>query len=107
MRALALPEVSQRLERELDDDAARNLVNKVSGVKLLQGDLAEAWREGSSDYATVAMRFALKDHVEDRPTGRIVEGDPGRLTEATEIWTFRRDAGGPWRVSAIQVDLLR
>lgn len=103
LRALALPEVSQRLERELDDDAARNLVNKVGDVKLLQGDLAEAWREGSSDYATVAMRFALKDHVEDRTTGRIVEGDPGRLTEATEIWTFRRDAGGPWRVSAIQV----
>jgi hypothetical protein len=30
-------------------------------VKLLQGDLAEAWREGDTDYATVAMKFALKD----------------------------------------------
>ena len=102
LRRLALPEVADRLEQELDADAARNVVNKVSDPKLLQGDLAEAWREGGSDYATVAMRFSLLDHVEDRATGRVVEGDPRAPSEATEIWTFRRDQGGPWQVSAIQ-----
>jgi predicted lipid-binding transport protein (Tim44 family) len=102
LRWLALPEVADQLERDLDADAARNVVNKVSDVKLLQGDLAEAWREGGGDYATVAMRFGLLDHVEDLATGRVVEGNPQKPTEATEIWTFRRDQGGPWRVSAIQ-----
>ena len=37
------------------------MINKVSGVKLLQGDLAEAWRENNDEYATVAMRFSLID----------------------------------------------
>lgn len=102
LRALALPEVSGRLEADLDEDAAQGVVNRIGEVKLLQGDLAEAWREGGSDYATVAMRFSIVDHVEDRATGRVVAGDPRIPTEATEIWTFRRDGGGPWRVSAIQ-----
>lgn len=102
LRRLALPEVVGRLERDLDDDAARGVVNRVDGVRLLQGDLAEAWREGQVDYATVAMRFELADHVEELATGRVIEGEPGRPSEATEIWTFRRDLSGPWKVSAIQ-----
>lgn len=102
LRRLALPEVVGRLERDLDEDAARGVVNRVDGVRLLQGDLAEAWREGQMDYATVAMRFELLDHVEDLATGRVIEGDPRRPGETTEIWTFRRDRAGPWKVSAIQ-----
>ena len=102
IRRLALPEVVGRLEQDLDEDAARNRVNRVSGAKLLQGDLAEAWREGMNEYATVAMRFSLLDHVEDLATSRTVEGDARQPVEATEVWTFRRDGGGPWRVSAIQ-----
>ena len=66
------------------------------------GALAEAWQEGRSDYATVAMRFSLRDHMEDLTSGRVVEGDPTRPTETTEVWTFRREPGGSWRISAIQ-----
>jgi predicted lipid-binding transport protein (Tim44 family) len=69
---------------------------------LLQGDLSEAWREADVDYATVAMRFAAIDKLVDRATGRVVEGDPDRPVEATELWTFRRDRGGDWVLSAIQ-----
>jgi predicted lipid-binding transport protein (Tim44 family) len=32
----------------------------------------------------------------------VIEGDPSRLTEATEVWTFRREPGGSWHLSAIQ-----
>jgi predicted lipid-binding transport protein (Tim44 family) len=32
----------------------------------------------------------------------LVEGDPDRPTETTELWTFRRDRGGAWLLSAIQ-----
>jgi len=70
-------------------------------VKLLQGDLAEAWREGMTDYATVAMKFSLVDKMVDRSAGRVVEGDDHPQT-ATEVWTFRRERGGSWLVSAIQ-----
>jgi predicted lipid-binding transport protein (Tim44 family) len=99
---LATPEMAGYMQEELNDNAARGVVNKVSNVRLLQGDLAEAWREGSTDYATVAMRYALTDVTLDKATNRVVEGDPQRIEEALEVWTFRRDQGGEWKLSAIQ-----
>jgi predicted lipid-binding transport protein (Tim44 family) len=38
----------------------------------------------------------------DRTNGQVVDGDPSRPQEVTEFWTFRRSAGGPWILSAIQ-----
>ena len=73
---------------ELAANASRGVVNRISDIKLEQGDLAEAWREGNTDYATVAMRYSLNDTVVDQ-NGRVLEGGPD---EATEVWTFRRDA---------------
>jgi predicted lipid-binding transport protein (Tim44 family) len=87
---------------ELNDNASRGVVNKLSNVTLNQGDLAEAWREGATDYATVAMRFGITDVMLDKATGKVVEGDPTKIEEATELWTFRRDQGGSWKISAIQ-----
>lgn len=100
LRTLATPEMVSYFSEDLTANASRGVVNKVTDVKLLQGDLAEAWREGGTDYATVAMRFALTDVTRDRASGRIVEGGE-EPTEATEVWTFRRD-GGRWLLSAIQ-----
>ncbi|AMA59159.1 Tim44 domain-containing protein [Bradyrhizobium sp. CCGE-LA001] len=101
LHALATPEMVSYLEQDLAQNRARNVVNKVTNVKLLQGDLAEAWREGETDYATVALRFALTDKTTDRNTGAVVAGSeqPG---EATEIWTFARRPGTGWELSAIQ-----
>jgi predicted lipid-binding transport protein (Tim44 family) len=99
---LTTPEMAGHFGAELDDLAARGLVNRISGVRLLQGDLSEAWAEGDVEYATVAMRFALVDVTIEKVGGRVVEGDPSQPTEATEIWTFRRDHGGQWVLSAIQ-----
>ena len=90
------------IQEELNDNTARGVVNKLSNVSLNQGDLSEAWREGATDYATVAMRFGITDVMVDRASGRVVEGDPNKVEEATELWTFRRDQGGSWKISAIQ-----
>jgi predicted lipid-binding transport protein (Tim44 family) len=99
---LATPEMAGYIQEELNDNTARGVVNKLSNVSLNQGDLSEAWREGATDYATVAMRFGITDVMVDRASGRVVEGDPNKVEEATELWTFRRDQGGPWKISAIQ-----
>jgi predicted lipid-binding transport protein (Tim44 family) len=99
---LATPEMAGYFQEELNDNARKGVINKISDVKLLQGDLSEAWQEGSTDYATVAMRYELKDWKADRTTSRVVEGDPSKREEAVEIWTFRRDRKGPWKLSAIQ-----
>ncbi|MET0527395.1 MAG: Tim44 domain-containing protein [Microvirga sp.] len=99
---LATPEMAGYIQEELNDNASRGVVNKISDVRLVQGDLSEAWREGNVDYATVAMRFSLIDVLTDKATGRVVEGDPTQAQEVTELWTFRRDQGGDWKISAIQ-----
>jgi predicted lipid-binding transport protein (Tim44 family) len=87
--------------KDLEENKARNDVNKVTDVKLLQGDLAEAWREGETDYASVAMRFSLVDKTLERSTGRLVAGSETPI-EVTEVWTFARRRGTDWELSAIQ-----
>lgn len=99
LRNLATPEMAGYFEEELRANAARGIVNRISDVKLLQGDLSEAWGEGAQDYATVAMRYALKDVKLDRASNRVVGTEP---SEATELWTFTRRPGAAWTLSAIQ-----
>jgi predicted lipid-binding transport protein (Tim44 family) len=98
---LATPEMVSYFARDLEQNRARNVINKVSATRLLQGDLSEAWREGETDYASVAMRFSLVDRTLDRATGRLVEGSE-QPSEVTEVWTFMRPRGRSWELSAIQ-----
>jgi predicted lipid-binding transport protein (Tim44 family) len=101
LHTLATPEMVSYFTQDLQANNARGDVNKVSDVKLLQGDLAEAWREGDTDYASVAMRFSLVDKTLERSSGRLVGGSE-QPTEATEVWTFVRPRGASWELSAIQ-----
>jgi predicted lipid-binding transport protein (Tim44 family) len=101
LHTLATPEMVSYFTKDLEANKVQNDVNKVSDVKLLQGDLSEAWREGDTDYASVAMRFSLVDKTVERTTGRLVAGSE-TPTEATEVWTFVRPRGTNWELSAIQ-----
>lgn len=101
LHTLATPEMVMYFTKDLEENKAKNDINKVSDVKLLQGDLAEAWREGETDYASVAMRFSLVDKTLERGTDRLVAGSEQPI-EATEVWTFVRRRGEDWELSAIQ-----
>ena len=101
LHTLATPEMVSYFTRDLEANKAENTINKVLDVKLLQGDLAEAWREGDTDYASVAMRYSLVDKTTDRSTGRLVAGSD-QPAEVTEVWTFIRPRGANWELSAIQ-----
>jgi predicted lipid-binding transport protein (Tim44 family) len=98
---LTTPEMESYFTADLADNVSKGFVNKVTDVKLLQGDLAEAWHEGSDDYATVAMRFSLVDKTIEKATGRVVEGSD-QPVEATELWTLVRPLNSGWVLSAIQ-----
>ncbi len=100
LRARVTPEMLSYFSEQLSQNASRGLVNRSPACSSLQGDLSEAWREGDSEYATVAMRFALTDSMVERASGRVVEG--GQPDEVTEVWTFVRARGGAWILSAIQ-----
>jgi predicted lipid-binding transport protein (Tim44 family) len=99
LRQRLTPEMVSYFVEEMTRNSSHGEVNKIADVKLLQGDLSEAWREGSDDYATVAMRYSLNDTMVDRASGRVLQIEP---SEATELWTFRRPSGGHWVLSAIQ-----
>ena len=101
LRRLVTPEMLSYFAEELSANASKGVINRVSDVKLLQGDLSEAWREDGAEYATVAMRYGLVDKFLDRSSGRLVEGSD-QPQQATELWTFRRSPGGHWLLSAIQ-----
>jgi predicted lipid-binding transport protein (Tim44 family) len=105
LRSFVTPEMASYFAEEIAGNAARGLVNKISNVKLVKGDLAEAWSEPQADFATVSMSFSLIDIMVERASGKIVSGDPINPQQVTEFWTFqRRPGGGPndWKLSAIQ-----
>lgn len=101
----ATPEMLSYFAQELDENARQGVRNEVSDVRLLQGDLAETWQEGREEYATVAMRYSLRDVTVETASGRVVAGSRTRPQEVTEVWTFVRPIGGTadqWELSAIQ-----
>lgn len=102
LRQITTPEISGALEDEFAENARKGLIERAAEVKLLQGDLAESWREDGYEYATVAMRFSLLTAMVERNGGRVVEGHATILREAIEHWTFVRSRGGEWKVAAIQ-----
>lgn len=102
LRKLTTPEAMSYLAEELGEIASSGKRNEVKDVKLLQGDVSEAWREGNVDYATVAIRYSAIDVMLDRNTGAVVEGNPDEPVESVEVWTFTRVDGGDWLLAAIQ-----
>ena len=104
LRAITTPEIMSYLAEELSDNATHGRHNEVTGTRLLDGEVSEAWREDEADYATIAMRYESIDVMRDRTSHAIVSGDPGQPSVTTELWTFVRPAGSwnSWKVSAIQ-----
>jgi predicted lipid-binding transport protein (Tim44 family) len=105
LERLVTPEMLSYFAAELAENDKRGVVNEVSQPKLLQGDLAEAWREPTAEYATVAMRYAIVDATVETASGRVIDGDRTRPIEVTEVWTFTRPPAGKaqdWELSAIQ-----
>jgi predicted lipid-binding transport protein (Tim44 family) len=102
LRQRVTPEMFGYFDEDLTENARRGVADRVTDVKLLQGDLSEAWREGTTDYATVSMRFSLINALYDRQSGRVVDGNATAPQEVREFWTFQRERGGEWKLSGIQ-----
>ena len=101
LRRITTPEMVSYFAEQLAQQTSSGTRNSVSDVRLEQGDLSQAWVEGSREYATVPMRFSMIDVTRDA-AGRVVDGSPTERVTATELWTFLRAPGGRWILSAIQ-----
>ncbi|PZV35610.1 Tim44 domain-containing protein [Mesorhizobium kowhaii] len=102
LRRAVTPEMVSYLSEELAENAQKGLRNEVTDITLLQADIAESWREDDRDYATAALRYESRDVTRERASGKVVEGDDDHPTETTELWTFMRENGSSWKLSAIQ-----
>jgi predicted lipid-binding transport protein (Tim44 family) len=101
LSGMSTPEMASYFAEQLSDQVSRGVVNTVTDVRLDQGDLADSWAENGREYARVAMKFSMVDVTRDN-AGKIVDGNPAQRSQATEVWTFVRAAGGHWLLSAIQ-----
>lgn len=101
LRRLSTPEMVSYFSEEMAENAKNGVRNDVSGVHLLQADIAEAWNEGAEDYATAAFNYEAIDVLRDRNTGALASGSE-QPEEIIELWTFVRKNGGEWKLSAIQ-----
>ena len=93
LQAMATPEMVSYFGEQLSEQVSRGVRNSVTDVRLVSGDLSQAWTEQGRDYATVAMRFSMIDVTRDA-SGRVVDGSPTEHVTATELWTFVRSRGG-------------
>jgi predicted lipid-binding transport protein (Tim44 family) len=98
---MATPEMVSYFAEQLAEQTSRGVRNICTDVRLMKGDLSEAWSEGPREYATVSMQFSMIDVTRDA-AGRVVDGSPNERVTVTEIWTFLRAPGGRWVLSAIQ-----
>ena len=101
LQAMATPEMVSYFAEQMAEQTSRGVRNEVLDVRLMQGDLSEAWAEGNREYATVSMRFSMFDVTRDR-AGHVVDGSASERVTVTEFWTFLRSSGGHWVLSAIQ-----
>ncbi len=97
----ATPELLGYFQDQLNTLNRQGLRNRISAPRIEGMELSEAWSEGDTDFATIALRFSMIDVTEDR-SGRIVDGDPNVRALVSEIWTFARRRGSHWILSAIQ-----
>jgi len=102
LRSLATPEVVSWLSEDLTADSSRGIRNIVDDVRLLKGDVIEAWRDGDREFATAVLTFSARDYSVAADTGAVVDGDPKAPAESTEAWTFVRASGGSWLLSAVE-----
>jgi predicted lipid-binding transport protein (Tim44 family) len=107
LRRFLTPEMLSYFSEELSRNASQGLENRVENVRLLKGDLLEAWQEDGLEYATTSMHWSAQDYMVRSDRGPndpdyVARGVPAKPVETTEAWTFVRSRGGHWLLSAIQ-----
>ena len=91
----------------LDRWAEQGLVNRctVKGVGRIR-PLFLACRDNDGDFSgsrlVVSITAKMEDYLEDRASGKVVEGKKGYGSTET-VWTFVL-SGGLWRVATIEED---
>jgi predicted lipid-binding transport protein (Tim44 family) len=104
LKDLLGPEVYEGFSAAIADREARGEQIDQSFVGIKSADLVEAELKGGIAQLTVKFVSELISATRDRG-GEVISGDPKRIREVTDIWTFAREAvsrNPNWKLVATQ-----
>lgn len=101
LRSVIAPRALETLKAQVEELSARGLVNRIEALAMKDAAITEAWQEKGTDYITLKFTASAMDYLEDRE-GNVVEGSKAEPALFTEYWTFAREIGKDWKLSAIQ-----
>ncbi|MGF1461747.1 MAG: Tim44/TimA family putative adaptor protein [Maricaulaceae bacterium] len=99
--------LSEAVFRRYDADIAQRedsgQTRSIDVVRIAKSEIQEAEIDG--DNAKVRVLFAVDlTGVTQDAEGRVIEGDPNRITRTEEVWTFERDltrSDPNWRLCGV------
>ena len=104
LRDLLSPEVFEGFVAAIEEREGRGEKIDQSFVGIHKCDIVDAELSGSEASVTLKFLSQLITATMDR-AGRVIAGDPQKIHEVTDIWTFARDTSSPdpnWRLVATQ-----
>jgi len=99
--SIVAPMALETLKGQIDELRGKGLVNRVEALAIKDAAITEAWQEKGTDYITLKLKASALDYVVDG-AGSVVEGSNTEPVVFTEYWTYAREIGKEWRLSAIQ-----
>ncbi len=93
---------TETLESLLNDEVYRNFLSAIRSreaanetlentlVRIRAADAIEAYMDGAVAFVTMKI-VSEQVNVTRDAAGEVTDGDPGHITEITDIWTFGRD----------------
>lgn len=104
LKQLLGPEVYEGFVAALDERAKKHETVESSFVGIGKADIIEASLKDKLAHVTVKFVSELITATRDQE-GRIIDGDPNKVREVTDIWTFSRDVSSRdpnWKLIATE-----
>ncbi len=98
---IAAPSAFETLRAQVEELKAKGLVNRIEALAVKDAAITEAWQEKGTDYITLKFTASAIDYLADQ-SGKVVEGSNAEAVQFIEYWTFAREIGKDWKLSAIQ-----
>ncbi|MFN4283620.1 MAG: Tim44/TimA family putative adaptor protein [Alphaproteobacteria bacterium] len=90
LKPLLSEEVFANFEQAINEREKAGHKTETTLVRIKSADIVEARMEGQSAFVTVKY-VAEEINVTRDAEGKVVDGNPDRIEEATDIWTFARN----------------
>ncbi|WP_342640606.1 Tim44/TimA family putative adaptor protein [Rhodoligotrophos ferricapiens] len=90
LRNLLSKEVFDGFSAALDEREREGLVNETTFVGINEASIVDARLEGRQAFVAVKFASQLITAVKNR-SGELVDGDPTKIRDVNDIWTFARD----------------